>query len=172
MNEVKKMLFLQQRFHLLALFTNPQAACNITPGYAYAWLAGVYPKQNKSAIWHEPYAEQFEIGEAEIDGLYNLLTDRWNAKNPINFYELEGHLGAPHQGQVWSQLLEEIAGNSALGEPRQCMGWNRSKLYKACRYLYLANCFCDEFWSSLLENGPEDVCAITEDFGLDKICFE
>lgn len=172
MNEVKKMLFLQQRFHILSLFSSSKSQCNITPGYAYAWFAGVYPSQSKTAVWHLPYKDQFEINDEAINSLHELLSDRWSAKNPIGFLELEGHLGFVHQGEVWSSVVEEIAGKSLIEQAFSTGGWNRSKLCKACRYLYLTNCLDADLWGVLLERTPELASVVTGEFGAGNICFE
>ena len=155
MNAVKDMLFTLQRFQILALFSNPQAQRNVSPAYAFAWSESIYPALNASAIWHRPYADQFLIKEPLVDDLHKLICTRWDAKNPVTFYDLEDHFNV-----------------SGLGRPGPV--WTRASLIKVCRYLYLADSVNDGMWAALLENGkcPTEAQYLTREFCVEDIYFE
>ena len=153
MDDIKKMLFLQQKFQILALFTNPNAERNVTSSYAYAWDRGVYPLLNDGAKWHQPYKDQFDIKEEPLERLLKLLDDRWMAKNPITFYELEDHY------QLRDKPID---------------GWERYKLINACRYFYLHDSFDKAFWVALLKspNCPSEATNLARDLEIGDIYFE
>lgn len=154
MDDIKRMLYLQQKFMILSLFTNRSADRVPCPAVAYAWDADVYPFLS-SGEWHKPYAEEFEVRENQIEGLFKLLADRWDEGKPISFYELEDHYGvrgSAHPGPLWSRFT----------------------LIHACRYIHLVEGRFDrKFWSALIENGkcPAEAHGILDPFTPDDVYF-
>ncbi|EGV33099.1 hypothetical protein ThidrDRAFT_0777 [Thiorhodococcus drewsii AZ1] len=156
MEKTKEMLFMLQRFQILALFTNSATEKNVTPSYAFAWFDSVYPFLSESAPWHKPYADCFKVQEPELEELHSFLCDKWDANQPISFYDLESHYG--------------IHGSSSPGPV-----WSRHSLRSACRYIYLLeNNFDNAFWTALCKNGhcPMEAHSITSEFGPKNIYFE
>jgi hypothetical protein len=154
MDDIKDMLFNIQRFQILALYTSG-ADRNVSDSYAYAWAEGVYPLFNESAPWHNGYEDNFKISASDIRDIHELLCDKWEAKTLVTFYDLEAELG--------------ISGASRPGPQ-----WDRIKLMRACRYLYLQRYFDDEFWAKMLEPGrhPGEASGITRQLTANDIYFE
>jgi hypothetical protein len=154
MNEVKEMLFLNQKFNILKLKTDPNSLKNVTDSYAYAWYNGVYPFFEDSAEWHKPYAEFFNVTEEMMDDLSKHFDDAWTAGNKFSFYDLESHYG--------------ISGTSHPG-----VVWDRMQLVFACRYMYLNDAFDDSMWDALCENMkcPSEAHSIRREFKIDDLYF-
>ncbi|AZE67777.1 hypothetical protein ACAW49_03230 [Pseudomonas sp. Env-44] len=154
MSATAEMLFNLQKFQLLTLFTSDRTGKNITPAYAYAWDNGVYPIANEGASWHEPYKEQFEIGEEQVSELAKFLENKWLEKEKISFYELEIHYGI-------------------RGAARSAYEWERGSLINACRYFYLSDWFDDEFWKGLVGHSdcPSESHSIRREFKPEGVYF-
>jgi hypothetical protein len=152
--EIKEMLFNMQRLNILTLYSSPDSSNNITEDYAYAWHRKVYPYYS-SAEWHKPYANLFEIKKNDIEELVNIFMEKIDSNNMVTFYELEDFFG-----------IKGIPGLHYSDEK-----WTRSRLIKACKYLYLSRHYCDlfddKFWSCLLTNDecPSEARSITAPFG-------
>ena len=132
----------------MALKVNPELAKNVTNGYAYAWLSGVYPLFDDYADWHKPYNECFEVSESMVDELGKFLDTLWSGKQTITFYKLE----------------EKYRGSK----------WDRASLIKACRYMFLNGMFDgNNFWERVCENMecPVEAKSIVREFSLDEISF-
>ena len=154
MDDIKRMLYLQQKFMILSLFTNDAQGRSVHPAYAFAWSEGVYPFLD-SAGWHEPYEDFFAVRNEQIDELHAFLADRWDAKKPLTFYELERHYGigsSTHPGPVWS----------------------RSTLIRSCRYIYLHEDNFDQgYWNHFGKdsNWPVEAHSILRRFTPDDVYF-
>jgi hypothetical protein len=147
-------LFQLMRFNILnSARSNPQHS-GFSSAYVYAWDSGVYPLHNEMVDWHKPFVEQFDVTEDEVSELNKFLCDKWETRTPISFYELESHYG--------------VSGSS-----HSSSNWNRSKLVRTCRYLYLMPLFDTPFWATLLENGrcPMEAGSISRPFKESDIYF-
>lgn len=153
MTATAEMLFNIQKFHLLSLYVSDSQR-NVTDAYAFAWDAGVYPIANEAAPWHKPYGSCFAVGEKQIAQLATFLEERWLAKTPISFYELEDHYG--------------ISGSARPGPQ-----WERSTLVSACRYLWLEGWFDQEFWNGMVGHTdcPSESHCIRSAFGPKDVYF-
>jgi hypothetical protein len=153
---MEAMLFSMQKFQILSLFVNPSSERNVSSSYAFAWSEGVYPYLSEGAEWHKPFEACFDVKREQLEELHNFLCDKWDAKEPFSFYQLEEHYGvrgSVHDGPVW----------------------RRHTLWAACRYIWLNKShFDDFFWSNLLENGkcPSEAHSISGKFTADDIYFE
>jgi len=134
MEEINDSLFQLMRFNILSSGFSDIKNAPFSPAYIYAWESRVYPAFNESADWHKSFPDKFKVTENEVSELGKLLDDKWLAKTPITFYELEDHYGVS-------------------GSIHSTSNWDRVKLLITCRYMYLDNSFDDSFWSSLVENG-------------------
>ncbi|CAM3511019.1 hypothetical protein [Parendozoicomonas haliclonae] len=149
MDDIKKMLFLNQKFNILALKANVNTTATIGADYAYAWSEGVYPLFDEGLDWHKPYGEFFDVTEEMMDELSKLLDDHWMSNKPITFYELEDHYKV-RQGTTH---------------------WDRPRLIHACRYMFLCSSFSEAFWATLCENGkcPSEAHSIPREFSSEDI---
>jgi antitoxin MazE len=127
-------LFQLMRFNILSTAANAGESWPICPASVYAWQSGVYPLFDDAAQWHKPFPSQFAVSMEEVDELTKFLDDAWMAKKPISFYEVETALGIH-------------------GSARSSSNWERWKLTRACRYIFLCDSFDKGFWDALLENG-------------------
>ncbi|ADC63443.1 hypothetical protein [Allochromatium vinosum] len=134
MEATNESLFQLMRFNILNSGRSDLDNSPFTSAYIYAWESGVFPAFNEAADWHKPFSEQFDVTEEEVLALGKLLDEKWLAKTPITFYELEAHCGV--RGSTYSSV-----------------SWNRAKLVVTCRYMYLNRMFDDSFWSALVKNG-------------------
>lgn len=143
MDATNKSLFQLMRFNILSTGRAGIASSPFSEAYIYAWESGVFPAFNDGAEWHKSFPEQFDISEGEVLELGNLLDKKWLEKTPITFYELEDHY-------------------DVRGSTHSYSNWDRVKLLRACRYMYLNRMFDDAFWSTLTENGkcPSEALSI------------
>jgi len=149
MKEVRAMLFSIQRLQILSLFSNPAAERNVTTSYAFAWAESVYPFLDHAASWHSAYEECFSVREAQIKDLTTVLGIRWRRKLPVTFCQLESHY--------------EI---DKIPEP-----WDRMKLVRACRYLFLHRAFDRDFWAGLRKECPSEAHSIVEEYRASDVYF-
>jgi len=134
METTNKSLYQLMRFNILNSGRTDLDKSPFSAAYIYAWESGVFPAFNEGAEWHKPFQEQFDVTEKEVLELAKLLDDKWLAKTPITFYDLEDHYGVS-------------------GSTHSSSNWDRVKLLITCRYMYLNRMFDDTFWPSLTENG-------------------
>jgi hypothetical protein len=139
MEATNEALFQLMRFNILNTSRPSLKDSPFSPAYIYAWENGVFPAFNDGADWHKPFAEQFDVTEDKINKISEFLDEKWQAKTPVSFYDLENHFDAK--------------GSSNL---------DRVKLKRACRYMWLNEMFDDLFWSTLVENGkcPSEALSI------------
>ena len=154
MTATAEMLFNLQKFQILQLYTDPQERRGVTDAYAFAWSSGVFPVQEQSASWHQPYEDFFDVGEEMLVELLRFLDGLWIGQKTITFYDLEDHYdihGQSHPGPVW----------------------DRSQLIDACRYFRLRGAFDDRFWLAMFEgaNCPTEARCIMESFGPEDVYF-
>lgn len=154
MANVEKMLFENMKLQLLSLFVSTNHEKNITPSYAFAWSAGIYPALDEGAHWHEEFTGFFRVSGDQLLKLLEFLDDCWDNKKKMSFYDLEHHYdihGSGRDGPLWS----------------------RHSLIAACRYLFLNDHFDTTFWESLLENGqcPVEAKIICRDFSPADVYF-
>lgn len=149
-----EMLFNLQKFQLLTLFTSKSASKNITPAYAYAWDNGVYPIGNDAAPWHEPYKDQFSVGEEQVSELAKFLDEAWRKKENVSFYELEDHY--------------DIQGTTHSGSE-----WDRGSLISTCHYFFLLGWFDEDFWKGLVGHSdcPSESHSVTREFKPEDVYF-
>lgn len=150
-----EMLFLIQRFQIMALYTNTAAERTVSSAYAYAWFEGVYPLLHESAHWHQPYDASFAIPSMQMKEIFEYLSNAWSSGRKITFYQLEDHYGIK-------------------GPKRPGPIWSQASLILACRYLYLCEKFDATFWSGLLSGSqcPMEAEAIARKFESTDIYFE
>jgi hypothetical protein len=143
MEATNEALFQIMRFNILNSGRLDIGNSPFSSAYLYAWEAGVFPAFDEGADWHKPFSSQFKVSDEEVLELGNFLDNEWLEKKIITFYGLESHYGV--------RSSTHSSGN-----------WDRVKLLKSCRYMYLNNMFDDSFWSSLVENGkcPSEALSI------------
>lgn len=154
MSDISAALFQQMRFSILSTVLDGVDKSPFTDAYLFAWDRGVYPAFDEGADWHIPHADQFKIGEGKVDELAKFLDEKWLAKEPITFYEVESHF--------------DVHGTThSLGT------WDRYELLSVCRYLYLHSHFDDAFWDTLLTNGdcPSEAFSIRSPMDRQSIYF-
>ena len=147
-------LYQLMRFNILSSGKSNLEKSPFSPAYVFAWDRGVFPAFNDGSDWHKPFGEQFNVTEKEVLELGKLLDERWLAKSPISFYDLEKHFGI--QGSTHSSS-----------------NWDRIKLVIACRYMYLNDMFDKSCWDKLTENGkcPSEAHSICRPFKESDIYF-
>jgi hypothetical protein len=152
---IKSMLYTIQRFQILSLVSSSSAQKTVSDSYAYAWSESVYPLLNDSAAWHQAFEECFAVRRELLAELHAFLSERWDQRKPLSFYELEDHYGI-------------------RGPRRPGPDWDQARLVRACRYFYLHQQFDSEFWSGLLDGGqhPAEAEVISRKFDADSIYFE
>ena len=146
-------LFQLMRFNILSTAANGGESCSIHHAYVYAWQFGVYPLFHDSSQWHKPFQGQFAVSKDEVDELTKFLDDAWMEKKPISFYEVETAFGVH-------------------GSARSSSNWERWKLIRACRYLFLCgNSFDKDFWEALLKNGecPSEALSLARPMKITEI---
>lgn len=146
-------LFQIMRFNILSSVKADFDNSLFSTSYIYAWESSVYPLFNNGASWHKPFGAQFAVSESEVDELSGILDQSWNKKDKLTFYGLEDRLGV--RGSISSSR------------------WERSKLIRACRYMYLEELFDKEFWATLTRNGdcPSEALSICRPLQCVDICF-
>jgi antitoxin MazE len=127
-------LFQLMRLNILSLAANAGEGWPMHPAYVYEWQHSVYPLFDETAQFHKPFADQFAVSINEVDESSKLLDEHWMAKKRISFYKVEEALGVH-------------------GSDRSSTNWQRWKLIRACRYMYLLDSFDKDFWEALLEKG-------------------
>jgi hypothetical protein len=96
---------------------------------------------HEGADWHKPFEECFEVPRDDISSVMDALCERWDAGNPMTFYELESHFKMSHRHS----------------------GLDRGRLVDICRYIFLHACpddldgkschrFDKEMWHTLVKN--------------------
>ena len=153
MQNISDPLFQIMRFNILNSVKGDFDNSIFSTSYIYAWESSIYPLFNDGASWHKPFGAQFAVSEAEVDELSRILDKSWDKKEKITFYELENRLG--------------VKGNISSN------GWERWKLIRACRYMYLEELFDKEFWATLIKNGdcPTEALSICRPLQQSDIYF-
>jgi hypothetical protein len=153
MQSTEEALFQLMRFNILSSVRVDLENSRFSPSYIYAWESLVYPLFNDGASWHKPFGSQFKVSESEVDELSKILDESWNKKDKLTFYELENRLGV--RGSISSST------------------WERSKLIRACRYMYLEDLFDKDFWTTLTRNGdcPSEALSICRPLQYNDIYF-
>lgn len=107
--------FQAMRFSILVAALSPATRDKIPDDYVFAWNHAVYPKCTHNKIV-EAFEDDFEVSKDMMSKLCEKLEEHWNQGNGpgITFYELEDYF--------------ELMGQTE---------WDRPKLIKAIRYLYL-----------------------------------
>ena len=121
--------------------------------YAFAWKNDIYPALHDGVTWHVPFCDSFEIPEKETMAVLDFLSDQWEAKTPVSFYDLENHFGVS-------------------GASRSNGTFTRWKLCRIVRYLALDGVrFDTEFWDALLKNGdaPSEALSLARPLRADEI---
>ena len=143
-------------FQLMRL--NIMKSENFPSAYLYAWESSVYPLLHQSADWHHPFAEQFEVSEAQMSELQKLLFDAKESGAPKSFYEIEDH-------------FDLRGATDGYGPSKN--GWDRSKLVCACRYLFLCEGLGLGIFQAMLENGrhPAEASLVMQSLRDDELHF-
>lgn len=151
MDPIKQALYVQMKLTILATTLRGEDGCPFTPSYLYAWDTDVYPLCDDGAPWHAAHEDQFRVRKAALEELLTYLDERWDAKQPVTFYELENR-------------YDVRSGHGA---------WDRGRLVHACRYLFLSGTFDAAFWAKVTENGqcPTEAHGITSP-DADSIYFQ
>jgi hypothetical protein len=129
-------LFQMMRFQVLAAANQSGSGPKLHDSYVFAWDACIYPLFNDAADFHKPFADQFNISRAQVEGLFKKLDALWAEKNVPTFNELE---------------------HSLRGE------WNRQNLILALRYMWLHDRFNAAFWKQVMKRDefPHEAREIT-----------
>ncbi|CAH5169357.1 TPA: hypothetical protein MEC17_000242 [Klebsiella pneumoniae] len=144
---IKQLLFVQQRFQILHLGKHFD---EFSGSYLYAWERGVYPyfddtdgSVNRKP--HELYPEFFSVSKEEVKFLTDRFNTAWDNGEKLTFYKLEDELHVTSHSDS---------------------GWTRSKLLRISRYLFLEECYDSSFWDKLIENGacPSEAHGIRRKF--------
>lgn len=108
--------FQMMRFNILVAALNPATREKIPDDYAFAWDRAVYPIYTENEIV-EAFEGDFKVSKDMMGDLLEKLDQHWDyGKGPgITFYELEDHF--------------EVRKGATK--------WDRSKLIRAMKYLYL-----------------------------------
>lgn len=117
-------LFQIMRFQVLAAALQSGSAAKLHDSYVFAWDACIYPLFNDAADYHKPFADQFAINKADIEGLFKKLDTMWAEKKVPTYNELE----------------HELRGTR----------WDRRSLILGLRYMWLHDRFDGAFWKHLL----------------------
>lgn len=153
MEELKRMLFLNQKFNIMKLKIDPENSHCICDAYAYAWQNDVYPILDEGAHWHEPYENCFKVTKDMLNELLKYLAKNFDEDVFFNFYNLEDHYQARYENES--------------------NGWSRCRLIDAMRYIFLSGSFSPQFWAKLLETGrhPSEAGIICAKYSLDSMYF-
>jgi len=132
------------RFNVLCAAITKGSAEALSDAYVYAWHEGVYPLFHESIQLQTPFAEQFAVPRNRVNELAEFLDDRWLNKSMPTFYKLEDHY--------------DVRGGRGF--------WDRMKLIRTCRYMFLNEMFDQEFWEALLKGSdhPSEAKSITRKF--------
>jgi len=154
MDDIKRLLFNQQKFQILATAKNPAMQGMLSGAYVYAWDNNIYPIKEEGVTWHKGYEDCFSVDAEAMGELLKFLDERWLEKNPITFYELEDHY--------------DVSG------VRSGAVWDRGDLISACRYFYLHRLFDTAFWDHMVgaANGPVESHGIRHNFDLAEIYLQ
>ena len=149
MQEIKQMLFMQQRFQIESLILSKveseEKLDSDTVAYFFAWHNGVYPLFNSTSPWHTPFANHFAVHEEKIKDLFCFLDKSDQDEKYISFRELEAR----------------------YAYEKQTFTWDRADLINALEYFHLHQQFGKKFWSSLLgEGAPSEAHGITRAYCL------
>lgn len=151
MEELKRMLFLQQKFMILNQYADESNTRCVDAAYAQAWDDEIYPLFDDAAPWHSPYDSEFKVSKERVEAVIRYMADQWDAKNALTFYGLEDHF------------------NTRGMNP----DYERYELVSIARYCKLHRRFDDEFWNTLLENGqcPSEAHSVWSDFEPSDVYF-
>ena len=119
----------EKEFQLMRLMVLTSSK-NFSSSYVYALDRKVYPYLHETDF-HLPFEDHFDLKKDEIQNLSEFLDQKWLNKENLSFYDLESQYDA--------------RGSST--------NWDRIKLLKGCRYLYLLKLFDDNFWKTLCKRG-------------------
>ncbi len=152
-DDLRRMLFLQQRFLILDQFVSATNPRRVSMPYAFAWYAQVFPMLHHSAPWHEPHAAAFEVSEQALLELVCFLEQAWRSRRDLSFVDLEDRF--------------QVHGGDDDTE------WTRRTLAAACRYLWLKGQFDKPFWARLTGGPrcPTEAREICTDFHADEVYF-
>jgi hypothetical protein len=117
------------KLQIVTTALTPGLGNKVSDAYLYAWSHDVYPLMHDSVDWHKPFASCFSVSSEMVDELSRLLDDGWQKKKIPSFYKLEDY-------------YDVRLGNTE---------WSRSSLMRACRYMYLADAFDQNFWKGVLK---------------------
>ena len=132
------------RFNLLVAAKNG-ACASIDDSYIYAWENNVYPAFHDHPDLHKPFAQSFRTSALQVEEIGRRIDELWLAGKPIpSFYQLEN--------------LYDL--RSERSE------WDRSKLIRTCRYMFLNKMFDDAVWGAILSRSdhPVEASSIIDDF--------
>ena len=130
-------LFQMMRFQVLAAALQSGSAQKLHDSYVFAWDACIYPLFNDAADYHKPFADQFQISKAMIEGLFKKLDAMWAEKSIPTYNELEHSLRGTE--------------------------WNRQNLILGLRYMWLHDRFDAGVWKKLMTHNeyPHEAREIT-----------
>jgi hypothetical protein len=130
-------LFQMMRFQVLAAALQSGSAQKLHDSYVFAWDACIYPLFNDAADFHKPFADQFQINRASIEGLFKQLDGMWAEKKVPTYNVLEHSLRGTE--------------------------WTRQRLILGLRYMWLHDRFDSGFWKTLMtrDEFPHEAREIT-----------
>lgn len=65
---------------------------------AFAWSSRVYPL--RPGKLDEAFKDDFDVGQADVERVLTYLDEKWTAKTPVTFYEVESHFARSGIGRV------------------------------------------------------------------------
>lgn len=158
MDATNQAIFQLMRFNILDSLTQESSQRRFPNAYIYAWEVGVFPFLHRTADWHRPFSEQFDVNELEMRELQKLLYDASENDAPKSFYDVEDHFN------VRGIASSDVSSNR----------WDRHRLVSACRYMFLSSEDSEsDIFDALLENGrcPSEAHCINESWRDDEVYF-